>query len=237
MKLPPLDSLNEEHYRKKLQGKKVTENIVLCPDGFYRWYYEFHMLKNPTILITVWKVLLLSFFIVFLFVFSLNLIDGNLSLDMFRGKELENTVKDILIGLGFILFFMFLSVVAYIIVAARNDWKYIVLFEMNDEGITHTQLKSQFKKQKALAWLVIMAGILSKSPSTAGLGIHNATVDSISSTFKKVKNIKVSRTWNVIKVNEILYKNQIYAGKEDFDFVLNYIMERIPESAKPKTKV
>ena len=40
-----------------LEGKKVSENIYLCPDGVYRWIYEFPMAKNPTILITVWKVL------------------------------------------------------------------------------------------------------------------------------------------------------------------------------------
>ena len=38
-------------------GEKVTENIYLCPDGAYRWFYQMDMLKNPTILITVWKVI------------------------------------------------------------------------------------------------------------------------------------------------------------------------------------
>ena len=37
-----------------------SKNIVLCPDGKYRWYYEYPMLKNPVILFTVWKVVLIG---------------------------------------------------------------------------------------------------------------------------------------------------------------------------------
>lgn len=51
---------------ERLSGKKVTENIYLCPDGKYRWYYEFPMMKNPTLLFTIWKVLGISFGIVYL---------------------------------------------------------------------------------------------------------------------------------------------------------------------------
>ena len=38
------------------QGEKVTENIYLCPDGMYRWIYEFRMMKNPAILFTLFKI-------------------------------------------------------------------------------------------------------------------------------------------------------------------------------------
>ena len=30
----------------EIDGRKVTENIYLCPDGKYRWIYEYKMLKN-----------------------------------------------------------------------------------------------------------------------------------------------------------------------------------------------
>ncbi|MBQ9614086.1 MAG: hypothetical protein IJV14_16465 [Lachnospiraceae bacterium] len=66
---------NEEH-----TGRKVTENIYLCPDGKYRWTYELQMLKNPTILITILKVILLSFGIVMAFLILINLIGGRLPL-------------------------------------------------------------------------------------------------------------------------------------------------------------
>ena len=57
--------------------RKVSENIRLCPDGKYRWVYEVEMLKNPTILFTVFKVLLLSFGIVLAFLGVISLIGGD----------------------------------------------------------------------------------------------------------------------------------------------------------------
>ena len=60
MNLKPTDDKSE----KTVSGDKITENVYLCPDGKYRWCYEFRMLKNPAILITVLKVLMLSFGIV-----------------------------------------------------------------------------------------------------------------------------------------------------------------------------
>ena len=47
--------MNEE--KETFNGEKVTENIRRCPDGVYRWTYEYKMLKNPTVMFTVWKVL------------------------------------------------------------------------------------------------------------------------------------------------------------------------------------
>ena len=43
-----------------VSGTRVTENVYFCPDGKYRWNYEFNMLTNPAILITTLKVMALS---------------------------------------------------------------------------------------------------------------------------------------------------------------------------------
>ena len=42
-------------------GVQASENIRPCPDGVYRWTYEFDMLRNPTIMFSVWKVLGIAF--------------------------------------------------------------------------------------------------------------------------------------------------------------------------------
>jgi hypothetical protein len=64
--------------REDIKGQRVTENIYLCPDGAYRWVYEFDMIKNPTILITVWKVLLMSFAIVIFIMLFFTIIEDGL---------------------------------------------------------------------------------------------------------------------------------------------------------------
>ena len=42
----------------------ADSRVTLCPDGKYHWVYEVPMLKNPSILIDVYKVLGISFAIV-----------------------------------------------------------------------------------------------------------------------------------------------------------------------------
>ncbi len=201
-------------------GQRVTENIVLCPDGVYRWVYEYNMLKNPTIFLMILKIFGCIIGGVFLFDIILMLADGDLSAESFF-----DTAKIFaLLFLGFTV----LAFISYLIVAARNGWKYIVLFEMDENGVTHTQMQKQFEKAQALGWLTAMAGLLSGNPTLAGAGINSAVHDSISSEFSKVRNIKVMRHRGVIKVNEMLFKNQVYAEKADFDFVLDYIRSRIP---------
>ncbi len=209
-----------------IQGQKVTENIYFCPDGYYRWIYEFRMMSNPTILFTIWKIFGGILVGVWLFSLLLALIDGDLN-----GEYFLDTTKNMGIVLVVMLVIAFL---AYLIVAGMNGWKYIVLFEMNDQGITHTQMQKQFKKAQAIGWVTAMAGLLAANPAMMGLGINTAVQSSMSSDFSKVKNIKVYRGRGVIKVNEMLNKNQVYADRADFDFVLNYIRARIPNDAKGK---
>ena len=206
-----------------IQGRKMTENIYLCPDGVYRWVYEFKMMKNPTIFFTILKIFGSIIGGVFLFDLILMLADGDMNVENFF-----DTVKI------FALIFLVLAVIAfvsYIIVAAGYGWKYIVLFEMDENGVKHTQMQKQFEKAQAMGWLIALAGIAAGSPTLAGAGINSAVHNTVSSEFSKVKSIKVLRHRGVIKVNEPLFKNQVYAEKEDLDFVLNYILARIPDKA------
>ena len=61
---------------KRSESDPITENIRLCPDGVYRWTFEFDMLRNPTILFSVWKVLGIAFGTVYLFTLIVDLLQG-----------------------------------------------------------------------------------------------------------------------------------------------------------------
>lgn len=54
------------------------------------------------------------------------------------------------------------------------------------------------------------------------------------SEFSKVREIKAYPKTNGIKVNGLLEHNQIYAEKEDCDFVLNFIKDHVSEECKVK---
>lgn len=212
---------NKETYVKsgKVTGEKVTENIYLCPDGAYRWFYELDMLKNPTILITVWKVLGIAFGTVALFI---------LIMDLFQG--VIQSISDIFPAMKVILIllpvFFVISIVSYLILAWTFGWKYIVLFEMTDEYVKHIPTPKQFEKAQALNWLTVMVGALAHKPTIMGAGMLAGAKSSSTSVFKDVEFIRVHRKRNTIHVDQLLDKNQVYAEDADFDFVEKFIKDR-----------
>ena len=48
----------------------MSENIKKCEDGSYRWVYEFDMLKNPIIILTVLKIFVLVLVGIWVFVLA-----------------------------------------------------------------------------------------------------------------------------------------------------------------------
>ena len=203
----------------ELQGEPVSENIWLCPDGVYRWVYEYDMLRNPGIMISVWKVLGISFGAVFLFDLIVTLINSALS----PREALQSSGKLFLILAGV---FLVLSVVSYIILAALYGWKYQVLFEMTDEQVTHIQMPKQFKKAEAIGWLTAFVGAMAGKPYMVALGSNVAVKDAKTSEFAGVEIVKVRRKRHTIHVDYLLDKNQVYAEDGDFDFVEKFITDR-----------
>ena len=196
----------------------MSENIKKCDDGSYRWVYEFDMLKNPIIFLTVLKI------------FVLVLVGIWVVFGLFRiGKEglggaFAAQAKELLIP-AVILFG--LSIVAYIILACIYGWKYCVLFEMNETEIRHIQMEKQYQKAQALGWLTAMAGAAAGKPGAAGTGLLAATKNVQATEFSKVRRMRSLRTFHTIKLDGLLNHNQIYAPSEDYDFVLDYISKRI----------
>ena len=208
--------MNEE--KPALQGKQITGNIWLCPDGVYRWTYEMDMLRNPTIMITVWKVLGISIGVVYLFTLIVTLISG----DIKSLGDLWDSSKVFVIVIG--IFFV-LSIVSYLILAAIYGWKYQALFEMTDEYVRHIQMPKQFKKAEAIGWLTLFVGLAAKKPAVASLGLTTTARNESTSILKDVEFLKIRRKRNTIHVNYLLDKNQVYAADEDFDFVEQFLRE------------
>lgn len=202
---------------------EFDERVRLCPDGKYRWVYEFHMLKNPVI---IWVVFKIFFWILFGILLMVTLMDG--SRDGFLESFLKNG-KWMLLLMGV---FAVLIVVAYLMVAAMYNWKYIVCFELDENGVIHRQLKSQVKKAKAMGWLVVMAGLAKGNLTTMGVGLNSMSKTTSASDFLMVRSVKPLRRWNTIKVNEPFCKNQVYVHPDDFDFVYRFILDHCPKVRK-----
>lgn len=205
-------------------AEQVTPNIYLGTDGKYHWYYEYKLMKNPTIFYTTMKVLWFSMFLVYLFV---------LSLDLFGGSPSWKGVFDITKGFACLMLVMLVvGWLGYALFALIHGWSYCVMFEMDEHGVTHTQMPQQFKKAQALSLVEILAGIATRRPGMVGQGMITASRQGMYSSWSTVKNIEIIRRRNVIKVNEKLFHNQVYAEKEDFEFVENYIKAHVSSKCK-----
>ncbi|MDO4477673.1 MAG: hypothetical protein Q4B73_01360 [Lachnospiraceae bacterium] len=196
----------------------VSGNIRLCPDGKMRWIYEYSMLKNPVLFLTILKVFLLCALAPALLMLVLELGDEGLGAFLVGAK-----VYGIML-----LIFIPLTILAYIILAAMYGWTYIVLFEMDENGVLHQQQTKQFKKAQGIAWMLALAGIMSKNPGRVGQGLLVATKNASSSEFRIVKKIKGIRRYNTIKISEMMERNQVYVHPADYDFVWQYITSRCP---------
>lgn len=217
--------MNDQAKRIEGNSAPVSENIWLCPDGVYRWTYEFDMLKNPTILFSVWKVLGISIGVVFLFDLLITLIDSVMT----PWEVLQSVGKPFVILAGV---FLLLSVISYVILAALYGWKYQVLFEMTEDRVTHIQMPRQFKKAEAVGWLAAFAGAMAGNPTAIAAGFLSTSKSTSTSEFRNVKTVKIRRRRHTIHVNQLLDKNQVYAEDADFDFVSHYICAHVPETTR-----
>ena len=194
-------------------------DIFTDNSGKYRWVYELPMLKCFFLLFEVWKVLGMSAAVVALFMTIVSLIDG------YGLQGLLFALESAAVPLGILLV---LSLPAYWIVTRANNGNYTVLFEMDDSGIDHIQIK--IDKAKALDILTTFAGIAAGSRTTTASGMLSASGGSLYSRFSKVRKIRADRRNNRILVNGTLVRNQIYVDDGNYDFVFDYIVSRCPQA-------
>ena len=194
-----------------------NKEVKLCEDGKYRWVYEMNMITNPTIFLTVFKI----FFWIILVMWAV----FGLILYVFPGdwEGLWGMSKAALAGLGIMAV---LTVLGVLVLAAIYGGKYVVLFEMDEKKVKHIQVPRQFKKAQALGALTALAGVAAHRPTAAGAGLLAAGKNSSTSEFKLVRSVRAHRRLHVIKVNQLLNRNQIYVPDEDFDFVYDWIKSR-----------
>lgn len=196
--------------------------ITLCPDGKYCWVYELKLLKNPSILCVIWKIIVGAFLGVWLFVMLLSLGDTHFWWDGFWSEAKMFALLTALM--------LALSLLAYLFYAAVMGGKYCVLFEMDENGIRHTQAPRQFKKAQLLAAITALSGMKSGHIGTVGTGLLAGSKVSSYSEWHLVKSIAVHPRLNLIKVNAPLNKNQVYAEDTDFAFVRQYILTHCAEA-------
>ncbi|MCR5085423.1 MAG: hypothetical protein K6A65_07990 [Succinivibrionaceae bacterium] len=208
--------------RRKGAGEVPAERVQQGPDGTFRWRHDVPMLKNPVILITVYKVLALSVGIEFALVATI---------DCFaNGFDLEGLGELALVHACICLGLLALGALGYFIVAWSYGFKYSVRFEMDERVVRHIQMPHQFQRARALGKLTAMVGVIAGRPGTVGAGLLAASRNSSTSEFSHVSAIVVCRRLNTIKIRSGLFHNQVYVNDQDFDQVLAHIVAHCPQA-------
>ena len=191
------------------------KSITRGGDGKFRWRYEMSLFKNLSIYFLIWKI----FFFIIMGMFLIMMIAD---INQVYGTLAERWRNDVIMLGYFLIGMTVITALGYIIYAALMGGKYIVDFEMDENGVWHRQAPAQAKKAKKIGAITAVAGALSGRASMVGTGINSTQTEKYSD-FKKVKNVKAYPNRHIIKVNAPFNKNQVYVCSEDFDFVLDYI--------------
>ena len=201
-----------------------SANIKMCPDGKYRWVYEYKLLTNPTIFLTVFKI-----FAVIIVVGTVLLFVTELGNAWFWKDPLGELVENLRFGGMFLALFLVLTIIGYLVYAAMNGGSYCAVFAMDEKGVEHKQLPKQYKKAEVINALNVLVGAATGNVTTMGIGLMG-TRDSMRSDFATVRSIKPLRRCHTIKVNEPFAKNQVYVEPQDWDFVYGFIVEHCPNA-------
>ncbi|MBQ3889442.1 MAG: hypothetical protein II738_06825 [Clostridia bacterium] len=199
----------------------VTDRVTRGADGKYRWVYALNLYKNPSVFWLVWKIL----FGIILGIFAVVTVA-----DLLRG-DVATAAANLPFMLYFTLGMTALVGLGYLLYAAMTGGRYVVLFEMDETGVTHRQIPAQAKKAKALGAATALAGMAAGSPTAVGVGL-NAQRTEMASDFSKVRAVKAYPRRHLIKVNGRFSRNQVYVPAEDFIFVRDYIVSRCPNARK-----
>ena len=82
------------------------------------------------------------------------------------------------------------------------------------------------KKAQLIGALTALAGAGTGNLGTAGTGILAAARTTLYTGFDDVKEVEILPKEHLIRLNEALNRNQVYAADEDFAFAANYIRAR-----------
>lgn len=203
-----------------IQDPSLPEGIFRDSNGAFHWQYELNMITNPVILFLIIKLFFgVCFGVGLMMALMMIIVDG----------DFEDAMKTLLIvtfGIGGLM--VVIGVIAYFIIVAIKGGKYTVVHTMDETSVQHLQTPAEKDQSKKMRTLLFVMGMLSDSPSAVGLSM--GARDEMESEYKDVKKVIASRSQDLIKVNNVLQHNHIYAYPHQYEFVFNFIASHCPNA-------
>ncbi len=198
----------------------LPEGIMLDEKGNYRWTYRLDMIKAPVLRNMLMKIMFFSCLGVGVFLAVIQLIAGA---DL---EEMATSFCIIVFGIGGGL--SLLTFIMYYIVIPIHGSIYTVDHVMNEKGIEHIQSPEENERSEKMKKLVLILNLL--NPDPAMMGMTMAAKEHLVSEYKDVKKVVAARRYNLIKVNNTLQHNHIYAYPHQYEFVWNYVVSHCPKA-------
>ena len=196
-----------------------SENITMCTDGKYRWVYELNLYKNPAIIKEVGRVMFISLVIVMALVLGFQMIDG---IGTFAEKlQFVAELAGILVAILLVI-----TVLGYLLYSYMMGGTYCALFEMDENGVCNKAQEKHIKKAELISAITVIAGLAGGRPGVIGTGMLASARSSMYTGFNDVRELEILPGQHLIRLNEKLSRNQVYAEDEDFVFVADYIRSR-----------
>ena len=201
------------------QSVYESKNITMCTDGKYRWVYELNLYKNPAIIKEVGRMMGISLVIVLGLIFIFVMIDtiGTIAERFQFFAELAGIVLAIC---------LVITILGYLLYSYMMGGTYCALFEMDENGVCNKAQEKHIKKAELISAITVIAGIASGRPGVAGTGMLASARTSMYTRFDSVKELEILPKQRLIRLNETLNRNQVYADDEDFAVVADYIRTR-----------
>ncbi|MBE6005498.1 MAG: zinc ribbon domain-containing protein [Lachnospiraceae bacterium] len=203
-----------------VQDPSLPEGIFRDSKGAFHWQYELNMIKNPVVLFLIIKIFFGVCFGVGLMLALMVLIEDG---------DFEDAIRFLLIvtfGIGGLMIVM--GVIAYYILVAIKGGRYTVVHSMDENSVQHLQTPAEKDQSRKMRSLLFVMGLLTDNPSSVGLSM--GARDEMESAYKDVRKVIASRRHDLIKVNNLLQHNQIYAYPHQYEFVFNYIASHCPNA-------
>ena len=206
--------MDHNHSSEKINSKYDTTAVVQDENGKYHWIYTYSMWENYSMLRPVLIGLGISFLVILVIILA--------ALHQ-SGRDTGYLAKVFLLYLGIVLVILLITVLSYALVAAFYGGKYVSLYEMDSEGLSHYQPSSQADKERAIGLFAAAAGFLGGNAGTTIAGLTAGSRLVVRAEFPKIKSLKIVSDKEEIRVHSFMTWHTVHVPRESFEFVADYM--------------
>ena len=219
------------------------ERVTLYEDGVYRWSYVMDMWKNRYMIRLVWKIIVPLLGLPLLFVAAMVLKNARYLTQQGVAREdlmfyLHGDLVSLYIVAGLFAGVLLLTELIYAVCALVMHGQYRVRFEMDESAVALVRNPGTMETINTLGAVAGLIGLVAGKPGAAlrvgsTLAVANNTG---TSRFESTRRVKRSRKYDVLDLREWFGMNQVYVPKEDYDYVRDFILARVPEKARMRSQ-